>query len=352
MLGIAPSCGHPELPRLTGDNVATDASPDHGASSDGALPNGPPSDGVLPDGPLPDGPPPQSLNCTGVAATCGAGANESCCKTEAVPGGTFYRSYDGAGYNDMAYPATVSTFVLDVYEVTVGRFRTFVNAGRGTQASPPAMGAGAHSQIMGSGWDTAWTTSLAASTAGLIAGLKCSTTYQTWTDSPGGNENKPINCVNWFEAMAFCVWDGGYLPTEAEWNYAASGGGEQRVYPWSNPANSTTIDCTYVNYTNDYGNHCVMGGINWAGSKSVKGNGRWNHSDLAGNVAEWTLDWYSGSYQMPCNNCANLPAATERIHRGGSFSNQQYGGLRAADRSYTYPTARSYLTGFRCARKP
>lgn len=170
MLGIAPSCGHPELPRLTGDNVATDASPDHGASSDGASPNGPSSDGALPDGPLPDGPPPQSLNCTGIAATCGAGANESCCKTEPVPGGTFYRSYDGVQYTDMGYPATVSTFVMDVYEVTVGRFRTFVNAGQGTQASPPAMGAGAHAQIVGSGWDPAWNTSLAANTAGLMAG--------------------------------------------------------------------------------------------------------------------------------------------------------------------------------------
>jgi len=54
-------------------------------------------------------------------------------------------------YTDMSYPATVADFYLDKYEITVGRFRQFVNAGMGTQASPPASGAGAHSLITGSG---------------------------------------------------------------------------------------------------------------------------------------------------------------------------------------------------------
>ena len=74
--------------------------------------------------------------------------------------------------------------------------------------------------------------------------------------------NAAINCVNWFEAYAFCIWDGGFLPTEAEWNYAASGGSEQRYYPWSAsfPPGATTIDETYASYWMDstkqcYGDH-------------------------------------------------------------------------------------------------
>jgi formylglycine-generating enzyme required for sulfatase activity len=153
----------------------------------------------------------------------------------------------------MIYQAQVSGFVLDKYEATVGRFRKFVEGdggrGLGTQQSPPEAGSGAHPRLVGSGWDSAWNGELAADKAALKMQVKCSSTRQTWTDEAGGNENKAMNCVTWYEAMAFCIWDGGYLPTEAEWHYAASGGSEHRAYPWStNPASSTTINCTHANY--------------------------------------------------------------------------------------------------------
>jgi formylglycine-generating enzyme len=136
-------------------------------------------------------------SCSGLAATCGPSGNDDCCTSLLVPGGTFYRGYDGVDFTDKSYPATVADFYLDKYEITVGRFRAFVNAGMGTQASPPVSGAGANPLIAGSGWDSTWNTNLPADTASLKAAMMCDATYQTWTDTAGGNETRPQNCLNW-----------------------------------------------------------------------------------------------------------------------------------------------------------
>jgi formylglycine-generating enzyme required for sulfatase activity len=284
-------------------------------------------------------------SCRGFAAICGPSGDESCCTSLPVPGGTFYRSYDNVTYVSMSHPATVADFYLDKYQITVGRFRQFVNAGTGTQASPPASGAGAHPLIAGSGWDLAWNANLSADAAALKASLKCSATDQTWTDTAGANESQPQNCMDWYTAFAFCAWDGGRLPTEAEWNYAAAGGSEQRAYPWSIPPTSTTIDDSYAVYC---GSSCS--GTQNVGSKSPKGDGKWGQADLAGNLWEWTLDWL-GSYQSPCSNCADLidMSADSRVVRGGRF----YGKapeLLSSYRGSAVPAIRNHYIGSRCAR--
>jgi formylglycine-generating enzyme required for sulfatase activity len=285
-------------------------------------------------------------SCVGLTATCGP-AGESCCMSLLVPGGTFYRSYDGVVDTDEGYPATVADYYLDKYEITVGRFRQFLDAGMGTQGNPPAAGAGAHPLIMGSGWDSTWNTNLPANTTVLKVALNCGGgAFQTWTDTAGENETMPMSCVDWYMAFAFCAWDGGRLPTEAEWNYAASGGNEQRYYPWSSPANSTAIDNSYAVYC---GVSC--GATQNVGSKSPKGDGKWGQSDLAGNLLEWTLDWQVTPYSTPCTNCAQLTdtLAPVRAARGGyvlDFASD----LRSASRFGYGPGALLDAVGARCAR--
>lgn len=301
---------------------------------------------------------------------------ESCCTSLPVTGtSNFYRGYDSVS-TSTSYPATVANFRLDKYEVTVGRFRKFVDAVVGGWR--PAAGSGKHSHLNSGnglvnsgtgggyepGWNTTWngddtTYRMHAAKASWDTSLACSATWQTWTASAAGNENRPINCVNWYQSQAFCIWDGGFLPSEAEWNYAAAGGTQQRYYPWSSPANSTLIDCTYANYRDGTGaDYCVQpgtGSTSNVGSLSPKGNGRYGQSDLAGNVWEWTLDWYVSPYQTPCNNCASTTAASGRVFRGGSLSTRvgrSTSALSSSFRSFSAPGTRSSGYGLRCARTP
>lgn len=303
---------------------------------------------------------PQFLSCVDLPPTCGLGHGFSCCNSTVVDGGAFYRSYDKGGDGidrDMSFPATVSAFRLDVYEVTVGRFRTFLNSGTSTRLNPPLPGSGAHPSIPGSGWDASWNTKLAANKAELGADLNCSVlgvAFPTWTDSPGQNESRPINCVTWYDAMAFCAWDGGYLPTETEWNYVAAGGDEQRAYPWSSPAGSLLLDSAHASYgclgDNDMST-CAVTDFVEVGTK-FQGKGRWGQYDLIGNVREWMLDW-SAAYASECNDCANLTPTAERRQRGGDFVSKAADfDLRTGVRGSAPPADRDFNNGFRCARTP
>ncbi|MGK3992041.1 formylglycine-generating enzyme family protein [Sorangium sp. So ce1024] len=287
-------------------------------------------------------------SCVGLAEVCGPAGGESCCATaQAVPGGTFNRS------NDPKYPATVSSFLLDRFEVTVGRFRKFVEAYPG---SKPGAGAGAHPSIEGSGWDADWTISLPAGVPELMASVNCDATLQTWTDEAGANEQLPMNCLTWEVAFAFCAWDGGRLPTEAEWNYAAAGGREQREYPWSTPASSTTIDGSHAVYgcagDGSTSSSCTFSDIQVVGSRSPKGDGKWGHADLSGNLGEWVLDWYATPYWPgECNDCANLVVASYQVFRGGGW-NRDASALLSSRRDAGQRRLPGSYVGARCARTP
>jgi formylglycine-generating enzyme required for sulfatase activity len=252
-----------------------------------------------------------------------------------VPGGTYNRG------NDAAYPATVSDFRLDRFEITVGRFRQFM---AGYPGNKPVAGAGAHPLIAGSGWLAGWSANLAADQASLKMAVSCSATYQTWTDTATGNESKPMNCLDWYEAFAFCAWDGGRLATEAEWNYAAAGGNEQRVYPWANQTTSTMIDSMYAVYGG--------AGLDGVGAKSTVGDGRWGQADLAGGVWEWNLDLY-GAYSTLCSDCALVSKGTAsgRVLRGGGW-NSAASYLLSSVRNNYGPSVRDVSFGARCARTP
>ena len=304
-------------------------------------------------------PPPPS--CANLTSTCAGG---DCCASLEVPATTFdlgrtagigedcvCTTCDAAACGGACGPltcdqdeqpsveATISAFRLDRFEVTVGRFRAWVDAG----APVPAAGAGLHAHLptgqllLESGWNEGWAVS-----DDWDFDLYCSTNLSTWTPDPGANEARPINCVDWFEAYAFCIWDGGFLPTEAEWELAASGG-EDRVFPWSDPPADDTI-------TSNEAMVGALGDLMDPVGFTPGGQGRWGHDDLASSVQEWILDLRPNRYRSPCVDCFS-DVGQSRVVRGYAWQ-QAEDGMRAASRWSAGDAGRSQDRGFRCARTP
>ena len=368
--------------------IATACEPPTPSGHRGSTPRREPSDAGPSDATTPERPVPtvaHGKSCTGGAGAdkkCGgqptddrAEGSQDCCDVAYLPGGSFQR------FNDPAYPATVSPFFLDVYEVTVGRFRAWVEATNGNlRATAPAEGGGAHPKIQGSGWRTEWNEYLPSTRAevdkmlgpeegnaeGFMAcqygtNLDDGGALTWWTDaldkkvkaknasSPDilaentkdALDKKPLNCVPWHVLFAFCVWDGGRLPTDAEFGFASVGGDEQRPFPWGSvdPASlarfANRVELSLVpiyeygqkyttarlwdstlgpnvyeqNYAFTYGGKKMAKSDNAShiapvGRKPL-GNGRWGHADLAGGMFEWMLD--EGPVRPgPCTDCANV----------------------------------------------
>jgi formylglycine-generating enzyme required for sulfatase activity len=309
---------------------------------------------------------------------CGADG-DSCCTTIEVPGGTYYRNYyvaqidGGLAESD---PATVSDFRMDKYLVTVGRFRAFVNALFPSDGGPgwtPPPGSGIHTQLNagqglldvgGDGGGTIYEPGWSSSDDGKLtpipsgSGVGVCEPFATWTDSPGGNESLPINCVTWYEAYGFCIWDGGFLPSEGEWGYVAAGGSEQRAYPWGSvDAGGSSLYAIYGCYYPSDGGPQAGTPLGCSGFQNIApvgmaslGAGRWRHLDLAGEEYEWTLDWYADLFVDPCTDCVNLQAPQYgRVFRGASFHDFS---LLATNRNYQAPASRLNGFGIRCARAP
>ncbi|MDF3066824.1 MAG: serine/threonine kinase [Polyangiaceae bacterium] len=281
------------------------------------------------------------------------GAGELC-----VPGGAFWmgdpalRDDSEVADADRERLVVVSPFFMDVHEVTVAELRDHAEDILQAGAELPPQWSGSSD---GSSEDD----------------------YSTYTPGPSTNDEAdeqgtlPVNGVSWSAARAYCHAVGKELPSEAMFEFLASGRGLEQEYVWGNDE-PQWCDDSVVAARAGFGAYASFDGAcrpaGTIGGPLPMGGGKRDRAeleggevlDLAGNLSEWTLDFFNTAEEgvWAASGVLTDPVALEpgaagdrRTLRGGSWRSR-YVQLRAAARLGRDPEAVNRAVGFRCARRP
>jgi len=253
--------------------------------------------------------------CPGVGLCDGNGKCVTMAGKSGIPAGSFLMGCISSDVNCNAdekpqHGVTLDAYFMDTTEVTVASYKACVDAGKCTAPATTAL----------CNWGVA------------------------------GRDEHPVNCVNWDQASGFCAANGDVLPTEAQWERAARGGADGNLYPWGNVA----PDCSHAVFDDGSattGQGCDGSSTMAVGSKAAGRNG-YGLYDIAGNVFEWTADWYDSAWfgSGPTSNPTGPVGGAVRVVRGGHFGAANAGYMHPSYRGSDYPGTSHLSRGFRCAR--
>jgi len=224
-----------------------------------------------------------------------------------IPAGEFWMgSPDGEGDKDEdpRHQVMLDAFYMDKFEVTVSKYAEFM---RVTSRSEPKY------------WDQV---------------------------NSSKHRNLPLIGVDWHDADAYCRWAGKRLPTEAEWEKAARGT-DGRTYPWGNEQPTARL----ANFGKSWDTTNVYDERLASVDSYDAGKSLYGLHHMAGNVWEWTADWYDENYysKSTARNPQGPSSGEYRVVRGGSWYDAP-DNVRSANRYWYIPSPRFDLIGFRCAQ--
>ncbi|MEG5136620.1 MULTISPECIES: SUMF1/EgtB/PvdO family nonheme iron enzyme [unclassified Microcoleus] len=241
----------------------------------------------------------------------------------AIPGGEFYMGSDAAEALDnerSRHLCYLEAYAIDRYPVTCGQYRDFMTSG----------GYQNRDWWSAEGWE--W----------QKVHLVDRPLY--WSENPAFS-NHPVCGVSWYEAEAYCNFAGKRLPSEAEWEKAASWDATNQTkltYPWG----ETRPNASLCNHGNHLANTSPVDAF-------PKGASAAGCCDMLGNVWEWTastFDAYPKFESYPYKGYSELYFDGEhRVLKGGSWATFPQA-MRSTFRNWYYPGVRQIIAGFRCAK--